>query len=132
MVCLQRSVFCLTEGMVLSLSLSLFLSRLKQGNTWQSFSGFSPRQSVREELREVADTSRWTGNICTPPGLVLKVPKPLNNNSSVGSAGYFGMQTIENGSAKGYLDDALVKVEKLGRGIKRIFLQTMRSLTGYV
>lgn len=115
LVCLQRSVFFLTEGMVLSLSLS-FLSPPKQGNTGQgkkikeSFSGFSLRQSGREELREVADTSRWTGNICAPPGLVLKVPKPFNNNSSVGSAGYFRIQTIHNGSARGCLEDALMKV----------------------
>lgn len=45
-------------------------------------------------------TSRQTGNIHMPPGLVLKVPKLHNNNSSNGSAGYFWTQAMHDSSAQ--------------------------------
>lgn len=93
------------------LSLVVLISP-QQANTWletKPFSGFNHRQSAREKPREVVGTSRQTGNIRTPPGLVLKVPKPHNNNSSNGSAGYFWTQTIHD-SSKGYLEDVLCSV----------------------
>lgn len=68
-------------------------------------------------------TSRQTGNIHTPPGLVLKVPKQHNNNSSNGSAGYFWTQAIHGSSAQlrvfFFFKDVLCLVLK--RGLKNIF-----------
>lgn len=85
--------WCVCRGLC-SLWLRAWLSFFppQQANTWletKSSSGFNHRQSVTEEVREVVGTSRQIGNIRTPLGLVLKVPKLHNNNSSNGSAGYF-------------------------------------------